>query len=90
MPILISSLEKVGPRLALLQAPRSVSPSKKRRTKADTENVTITHIQVSMAQQGRRRTYRAHGRISAYMNCPSHVEILLEEKESVSVSTMPL
>mmetsp|Transcript_9812 Transcript_9812/g.26066 ORF Transcript_9812/g.26066 Transcript_9812/m.26066 type:complete len:186 (+) Transcript_9812:85-642(+) len=50
----------------------------------DTENLTITHIQVSMAQQGRRRTFRAHGRVNAYMNCPCHVEMLLEEKaESV-------
>mmetsp|Transcript_106154 Transcript_106154/g.265877 ORF Transcript_106154/g.265877 Transcript_106154/m.265877 type:complete len:186 (-) Transcript_106154:76-633(-) len=47
----------------------------------DTENLTITHIQVSEAQQGRRRTYRAHGRINAYMNCPCHVEMILEEKE---------
>merc|ERR1719223_1098849 len=46
----------------------------------DTENLTITHIRVSEAQQGRRRTYRAHGRINAYMNCPCHVEMILEEK----------
>merc|ERR1719223_1670008 len=47
----------------------------------DTENLTITHIAVHEARQGRRRTYRAHGRINAYMNCPCHVEMILEEKE---------
>merc|ERR1719444_783227 len=48
---------------------------------AEFKNLAITHVQVSEAQQGRRRTYRAHGRINAYMNCPCHVEMILEEKE---------
>merc|ERR1719446_1252152 len=47
----------------------------------DTDNLIINHIQVNAAQQGRRRTYRAHGRIGPYMNCPAHVEMILEEKE---------
>merc|ERR1719321_2474140 len=47
----------------------------------DTDNLEIKHIQVNAAQQGRRRTYRAHGRIGPYMNCPAHVEMILEEKE---------
>merc|ERR1711985_72525 len=47
----------------------------------DTDNLVIKHIQVNAAQQGRRRTYRAHGRIGPYMNCPSHIEMILEEKE---------
>merc|ERR1712238_254604 len=47
----------------------------------DTDNLMIAHIQVSQAQQGRRRTYRAHGRINAYMNCPCHVEMILEETD---------
>merc|ERR1719392_253967 len=47
----------------------------------DTDNLTIQHIQVNAAQQGRRRTYRAHGRVNAYMNCPSHIEMILQEKE---------
>ena len=29
----------------------------------DADNLVIKHIQVNAAQQGRRRTYRAHGRI---------------------------
>merc|ERR1711924_125237 len=47
----------------------------------DTDNLAIKHIQVNAAQQGRRRTYRAHGRINAYMSSPCHVEMILEEKE---------
>merc|ERR1711970_461192 len=47
----------------------------------DTDNLTIKHIQVNAAQKGRRRTYRAHGRIGPYMNEPAHVEMILEEQE---------
>merc|ERR1719198_1873343 len=47
----------------------------------DADNMIINHVQVNAAQQGRRRTYRAHGRIGPYMNCPAHVEMILEEKE---------
>mmetsp|Transcript_49248 Transcript_49248/g.116012 ORF Transcript_49248/g.116012 Transcript_49248/m.116012 type:complete len:188 (+) Transcript_49248:38-601(+) len=47
----------------------------------DTENLYVTHIQVNQAQKGRRRTYRAHGRINAYMSNPCHVEVVLSEKE---------
>merc|ERR1712050_548623 len=41
----------------------------------DTDSLTIKHIQVNPAQQGRRRTYRAHGRINAYMSSPCHIEM---------------
>ena len=38
----------------------------------------------NQAPKGRRRTYRAHGRINAYMSVPAHMEvILLEESEPV-------
>merc|ERR1719240_349441 len=47
----------------------------------DTDNLVIKHIQVNAARQGRRRTYRAHGRIGPYMNCPCHVQMILQEKE---------
>merc|ERR1719408_829068 len=47
----------------------------------DTENLTIKHIQVNRAQCGRRRTYRAHGRINAYMSHPCHVELFVESKD---------
>jgi large subunit ribosomal protein L17e len=48
----------------------------------DTDALYVSHIQVNRAQKGRRRTYRAHGRINAYMSCPSHIELILEEKDA--------
>ena len=33
----------------------------------------------------RRRTYRAHGRINAYMSSPCHIELILTEKDDVVV-----
>eukprot|EP01114_Cavostelium_apophysatum_P010911 TRINITY_DN25059_c0_g1_i1.p1 TRINITY_DN25059_c0_g1~~TRINITY_DN25059_c0_g1_i1.p1 ORF type:complete len:180 (+),score=35.94 TRINITY_DN25059_c0_g1_i1:48-587(+) len=48
----------------------------------DTENLYISHIQVNAAARGRRRTYRAHGRINPYMSSPSHIELILTEKEA--------
>merc|ERR1712157_34596 len=47
----------------------------------DTEDLIVQHIQVNRAQQGRRRTYRAHGRINPYMSSPAHIQMILEEKE---------
>lgn len=46
----------------------------------DLDNLVIVHAQVNQAPRGRRRTYRAHGRINAYMSSPSHIEIILEDK----------
>merc|ERR1719502_1229153 len=47
----------------------------------DVDALEIFHIQVNRAQQQRRRTYRAHGRTNPYMSCPSHIELVLTEKE---------
>merc|ERR1711957_418227 len=47
----------------------------------DADNLVIEHIQVNAAQNGRRRTYRAHGRINAYMSSPCHIEMILKEKD---------
>ena len=47
----------------------------------DTDKLVIHHVQVNQAVKGRRRTYRAHGRINAYMSSPCHVEVILVEKE---------
>jgi large subunit ribosomal protein L17e len=47
----------------------------------DPELLVIKHIQCNSAQKGRRRTYRAHGRINAFMSVPCHVEMILEEEE---------
>merc|ERR1719443_1588236 len=46
----------------------------------DADNLEIKHVQVDRAQGGRRRTYRAHGRINAYMSSPCHIQLILEEK----------
>ena len=46
----------------------------------DLEKLTIQHVQVNRAQHGRRRTYRAHGRITRYMSTPCHIEIWATEK----------
>ena len=47
----------------------------------DVDRLVLTHVQCNEAQRGRRRTYRAHGRINAYMSTPCHVELFAEEKE---------
>eukprot|EP01005_Ploeotia_sp_CARIB1_P001428 NODE_359_length_908_cov_1203.953905_g351_i0.p1 GENE.NODE_359_length_908_cov_1203.953905_g351_i0~~NODE_359_length_908_cov_1203.953905_g351_i0.p1 ORF type:complete len:234 (-),score=64.56 NODE_359_length_908_cov_1203.953905_g351_i0:205-858(-) len=47
----------------------------------DLDKLYITHIQANRAQKQRRRTYRAHGRINPYMSSPSHVEVVLTQKQ---------
>jgi len=47
------------------------------------DQLYVSHIQVNSAQQQRRRTYRAHGRINPYMSCPCHIELIVSEKEQV-------
>ena len=41
----------------------------------------MKHIQVNQAPKQRRRTYRAHGRINAYMASPCHIEIIVVERD---------
>jgi len=45
----------------------------------DLDKVRITHANVNQAPKMRRRTYRAHGRINAYMSCPAHIQLIGEE-----------
>lgn len=47
----------------------------------DTDNLAMGHIQVNKAMQGRRRMYRAHGRISPFMSHPCHIEMWLVPAE---------
>jgi len=47
----------------------------------DTDHLVVEHIQVNRAPKMRRRTYRAHGRINAYLSSPCHIEVILAEKE---------
>jgi len=49
----------------------------------DAERLVIEHIQVNRAPLMRRRTYRAHGRINAYMSSPCHMEVILSEKDDL-------
>eukprot|EP00997_Jenningsia_sp_PLL12_P007916 NODE_4611_length_643_cov_64.818182_g3953_i0.p1 GENE.NODE_4611_length_643_cov_64.818182_g3953_i0~~NODE_4611_length_643_cov_64.818182_g3953_i0.p1 ORF type:complete len:197 (+),score=51.16 NODE_4611_length_643_cov_64.818182_g3953_i0:35-592(+) len=46
----------------------------------DTDRCVITNVVVQRAAQGRRRTYRAHGRISPYKSSNCHVQFYLSEK----------
>merc|ERR1712100_37275 len=45
----------------------------------DVNQCVITHAQANQAPCMRRRTYRAHGRIGAYMSCPAHIQMIVEE-----------
>lgn len=47
----------------------------------DIDNLVVDHVQVNKAMRGRRRTFRAHGRINAFMSQPCHVEMFLSEPE---------
>ena len=44
------------------------------------KNLSIDHVQVNRAAKGRRRTYRAHGRIGPYLSSQAHVQIYATEK----------
>merc|ERR1712036_108044 len=47
-------------------------------------NLIVKHVSCQRAPKMRRRTYRAHGRINAYMALPAHIEIVcLEEGDPV-------
>merc|ERR1712080_635461 len=48
----------------------------------DAENLVINHVQINKAPNGRRRTYRAHGRITPFMSHPCHVEMWATLKQS--------
>jgi large subunit ribosomal protein L17e len=48
----------------------------------DLNKLYVSHIAVQRAQKHRRRTYRAHGRINAYLSSPSHIELYLTEREA--------
>lgn len=47
----------------------------------DVSKLVIKTMQVNQAPKQRRRTYRAHGRINAYMSSPCHIELALVEPE---------
>ena len=46
----------------------------------DVEKTVISHFAVQRAVQGRRRTYRAHGRIGPYLSSNCHIEFIATEQ----------
>ena len=44
------------------------------------KNLTIDHVQVNRAAKGRRRTYRAHGRIGPYLSSQAHIQMFAAER----------
>jgi large subunit ribosomal protein L17e len=44
------------------------------------ESMVITHANCQQAPKMRRRTYRAHGRVNAYMSSPAHIQLIAEEE----------
>jgi large subunit ribosomal protein L17e len=44
-------------------------------------SLRLVHVQVNRSSKMRRRTYRAHGRISAYMRSPCHVEVIAKPED---------
>ncbi len=46
----------------------------------DVEKCVVTHFACQRAVQGRRRTYRAHGRIGPYLSSNCHIEFIATEK----------
>jgi large subunit ribosomal protein L17e len=51
----------------------------------DVTKLYVSHAQANQAPKGRRRTYRAHGRIGPYMSVPAHIELILTEKDDSNV-----
>ncbi|MXQ95065.1 hypothetical protein E5288_WYG010421 [Bos mutus] len=49
----------------------------------DVDALVFEQIQVNKAPKMRCRTYRAHNWISPYMSSPSHIEMILTEKEQI-------
>ena len=47
----------------------------------DVDALYVSHAQCNRAPAGRRRTYRAHGRIGKYASQPAHVEFILSESK---------
>ena len=45
----------------------------------DIKKLVLTHVQVNRAPKGRRRTFRAHGRVTPYLSSPCHIEMFAEE-----------
>ena len=62
--------------LSLLTNLKSNAESKR----LNVDNLVVSNCQVNQAVSGRRRTFRAHGRINAYLSSNCHVAIRGEER----------
>ena len=47
----------------------------------DIKKTYLTHTQVNKAPKGRRRNFKAHGRIKDYCASNCHIELFVTEKE---------
>ena len=57
----------------------------------DVDKCVISHVAVQRAQQGRRRTYRAHGRVTPYLSSNCHIDFHCTERvQNVTKHEKPL
>jgi large subunit ribosomal protein L17e len=47
--------------------------------KLNVDKLVVSDVQVNQAMKGRRRTYRAHGRINAYLSSNCHIFLVCKE-----------
>ena len=70
--------------LALLKNAEASAAAKGLDNNAD---LVVASVVCNQAPKGRRRTYRAHGRIGPYKSTPAHVNLILKQKEKRVVKT---
>ena len=58
----------------------AISNAESKRLNVD--NLIVRDVRVNQAMRGRRRTYRAHGRISPYLSSNTHMEFHVTEKSA--------
>ncbi|SBS85734.1 60S ribosomal protein L17, putative [Plasmodium ovale] len=48
----------------------------------------LIHVMVNRARPGRRRTFKAHGRINPYMSSPCHIQIIAKEVTKIAKKSL--
>jgi large subunit ribosomal protein L17e len=71
--------------LSLLQNLASNAETKR----YDVDKMVVTRVVVNQAMKGRRRTYRAHGRINAYLSSNCHVTLVAQLQEQTVKKARP-
>nr|WCZ58747.1 60S ribosomal protein L17 [Seculamonas ecuadoriensis] len=69
--------------LDLLQNARANAESNPKVAGVNADALVVKHVQVNQAPHRRRRTYRAHGRINAFVGSPCHIELKLVAQPDV-------